>query len=286
MKLFDGKKEAQKLDLLIEEKVLQEPSDGFLGIVMIGHDAASEKYVSLKLSLCKKYAIPCNVYRIKSNISDSAIEERLKTIIAENNLQGIIVQLPLPRESLNYLLNLIPLNKDLDLLSNTSMTQLRQNKSQFLPPVVRALNLFMAVNQIKTAGLNVVIIGGGRLVGEPLSYFLANNKANVTIMDGDVGVRENFADNSKVKIENDYTSGKKIEADLVIAATGKANLVRGEDLSPNTNLVDFGSVIKDGRIVGNFDKKSPSKHLGRVALVPGGMGPLVVRYLLMNLLHI
>jgi methylenetetrahydrofolate dehydrogenase (NADP+)/methenyltetrahydrofolate cyclohydrolase len=285
MQIFDGKKEARNLENIISRKVSEKPLQGFLGIVLIGEDAASEKYVGYKIALCDKFFIPWRLYRINSDLSDSDIETRFQYILSKDSPAGIIIQLPLPRESLYNLLDLSPLEKDLDLLSNKSMTQFRQKNAIFKPPVVRSLELFLLVNKIKSEGLSVKIVGGGRLVGEPIAYFLANNKANVTIMDGDERVKARIGHKERTKMTNDYNSGELIKAGLVVGATGQAELIKGEDLASGTHLVDFGSVVRDGKVLGNFDKHSRKEHLGHISLVPGGMGPLVVRYLLLNFLH-
>lgn len=286
MKIFSGRLEAAKLDEIIKEDLLKKSYRGSLAIVQIGENQISEVFIRVKTRLCDRFGIKHIVYRVNSDLSDSIIKNQILEIINNKNVTGVIIQLPLPRKSLYNLLNLIPLDKDLDCLSDKSLVQLRENKPLYLPPAVRSLKHFLTVNKVKTSNLNVVMIGSGRLVGKPISYFLLHNKASLTIMDSNKEVIKEFSSWPGIKLEKNYRKNQKIKANLVITATNISNLLNGDDLVPGSNVVDFGASTANGKIKGNFNIESKTKHLDNLSLVPGGMGPLVIRYLIMNFLRI
>ena len=178
---------------------------------------------------------------------------------------GIIVQLPLPRPSLEVLLDLIPENKDIDVISKKGTDRYYAGDMSKLSPVIRTLALFTKEIEKATSNKSALVIGDGSLVGRPAFKYLDHKKFNVTV-------------------NNQYVTGQKITQDLVVLAAGVPNLVNGEDLAERCNVIDFGSTVADGKIVGDLNRKSKIDHLGLVSLTPGGVGPLVVRYLLMNFL--
>jgi methylenetetrahydrofolate dehydrogenase (NADP+) / methenyltetrahydrofolate cyclohydrolase len=136
-----------------------------------------------------------------------------------------------------------------------------------LPPVVRAFQLFLKDAGIDLHTKRCIVIGYGDLVGKPISFFMLSHGAKVTVLDN-------------------YNTGQPLEADLLLLSTGHAGLVTGPAVSANCHVVDFGSTIVEGKTLGDLALTSELGHLGWVSPSPGGMGPLVVRYLVMNYLGI
>jgi len=130
------------------------------------------------------------------------------------------------------------------------------------------VELFISETTPKTQSpLKAVVIGEGYLVGKPAAQYLKSKNYQVTVI-------------------NDYQTGQKIDADLLVLSAGIPNLVRGEDISEGCDVVDFGSSVVYGKTVGDLAQESSLEHLGLVSMSPGGVGPLVVRYLIMNFLSI
>lgn len=265
MQFFDSKVEARKLEEKIIGHLAKHPITKKLLIVQIGNNASSEKYIKLKLALCAKLNIPAHYELIPHELSDSEIVTKIKLLFSDPMVGGGIIQMPFPRKSLQKTLKFIPANKDIDNL-------LGLKDAQFEAPVVRALQHFLAAGKIKTGNLPVSVIGYGELVGMPISDFLLQQGAEVTILD-----------ESTNKM---YKNGQKLECGLLILSAGVPKLVKGEDIKARCAVVDFGSSVVDGKIVGDLDLDSDLEHLGLVAKSPGGLGPLVVRYLVMNFLGI
>mgnify|MGYP000854532029 CR=1 FL=1 len=257
------------LDSQIVEFMSMSVPEGELSIISLGSDPASEKYISIKKKYCENRGIRCGVYKIDPRLEDQHILKKILSIVSNPAVSGVIIQLPLPRPSLNTCLRLIPIEKDIDSISPASMESFYAGKPLLLPPVIRALDLFLSETEKKSSSgnLSACVIGEGYLVGKPAAQYLQT---------------KNYA----VSVINDYRAGQKINADIVILSAGVPNLVKGEDMSEGCDVVDFGSSVVDGVTTGDLDLNSQTEHLGLVSPSPGGVGPLVVRYLIMNYLGI
>lgn len=277
MILFNGREEAYKLDEKIREKLKENPSlkdsSRRLCIILIGENASSQKYVNLKKRLCEEFGISVSVIKIDEGLSDKEIRHKVDTLCKDNSIKGVIIQLPLPRPSLDFLLNLIPEEKDVDRISPNSVKRFyAENISKIaepykLSPVVRAFKYFLDYAKINPRNLETTIIGKGFLVGEPLGHFLLQQGA-------------------KVQFILDYKANSPLNCHLLILSAGSPELVKGECISEKCNVVDFGSSVINNRTIGDLALKTAIGHLGVVSPSPGGMGPLVTRYLIMNYLGI
>jgi methylenetetrahydrofolate dehydrogenase (NADP+)/methenyltetrahydrofolate cyclohydrolase len=270
MILFDGRKYSAELDVEIAEFVKSHSNIGKLLLIQIGEDSASRKYIQLKSKLCQKFDIPVETLFISENHREGEIFSEVRSHLNEKATTGAIIQLPLPSKNLQGLLDSIPTTKDVDRLSSTSQDQFYQKKFKKLPPVIRALNLFLEKNSITVSGKSVFVVGEGFLVGKPVSFYLRTLGAHVTVI-------------------RNYKTGTKLNCQLLVLSAGIPNLVNSQDLNDGCDVVDFGSTVVDGKITGDLssgDDTAKLSHLGSVSLSPGGVGPLVVRYLIMNHLGI
>ncbi len=267
MQIFDGKTQALLLDQEISRYISENPLNTTLAVIMVGENSASQKFVDLKLALCKKLGIPAKHYQIPAKRSDGEIFTQISEIFANPQVSGGIIQLPLPRESLNQALNLIPEEKDIDRISPKSQKEFYDGDFSKLSPTVRAFEHFIKYSNLETDNLETIVVGKGFLVGAPLGYYLASHGSTVQYL-------------------LDYKTGKPLNCHLLILSAGSPELVKGESIAEGCNVVDFGSSVVHNKTIGDLDLKSRLDHLGVVSLSPGGMGPLVIRYLLMNSLGI
>jgi methylenetetrahydrofolate dehydrogenase (NADP+)/methenyltetrahydrofolate cyclohydrolase len=267
MQLFNGKKEAELLDKKIEEYISNHSVAKKLAIIQVGDNLSSDKFIEIKKKLCDRFGIPVSISYIKDSLSGEIIIKLVKKILDDDKVSGGIIQLPLPRKSLNNLLDLIPLDKDVDVISTEGKRRFYEGDFSTFPPVVRSLKHFMDLNNINLNNLNVTIIGDGELVGRPIAYFLSKQKANVSVL-------------------SNYDGKCKIDSNLLILSAGIPNLVKGENIEEGCSVVDFGSSVIDNKCIGDLDMNSELDHLSIISKSPGGMGPLVVRYLILNLLGI
>lgn len=267
MHLFNGKAEADLLDKKIEKHLSFNSVSKKLAIIQVGDNLSSDKFIEIKKKLCDKFNIPVSISYIKDSLPDEIIVNLVQKILGNDKVSGGIIQLPLSRKSLNNLLDLIPLDKDIDVISTEGKKRFYDGNFNILPPVVRSLKHFIDINNIDLNNLDITVIGDGELVGKPIAYFLSKQKANVDVL-------------------SNYDGECRIDSELLVLSAGIPNLVKGENVEEGCSVVDFGSSVIDNKCVGDLDMNSKLDHLSYISKSPGGMGPLVVRYLVMNFLGI
>ncbi len=273
MKLFDGKAEALKLDNIIETHIkttcVKLP---ILAIVQVGDFAPSKKYVSIKRRYCEKLSIPIETHFFESTNSFATLQDNIKSICNREDIKSIIIQLPLPNKEFNRLLDLIPMPKDVDMLSSQSQKNFYRNEYSFISPVLRAFEHFTSSVGLNLSTLNVDVIGEGFLVGKPITHYLQNKGAQVTVF--------------SLESNNPISKSTVLTGDLVVLSADLPNLLLGAQIKEGAFVVDFGSAVVKEKLVGNLTMESNVSHLAVVSPAIGGMGPLVVRYLIMNHLGI
>ena len=266
MEIFDGKTEAANLDNFISKKVTELIHEGSLKdllIIQIGDNPVSEKYLQLKVKLCDKLCIPVHVHKLDEHRTDFEIVSNVKALFHNQKVGGGIIQLPLPRQSLSCILDLIPLEKDIDILSKKAQVRYYCGDFRLLSPVVRAVKSFIEKYKIDVKGKRVIIIGKGFLVGKPVGHYLRSAGADVHIIDC-------------------YEKRNTLDCHLLVLSAGVRGLVFPKDIVKGCSVVDFGSSIVEGKTIGDLNQSGDLSHLKYVSFSPGGMGPLVVRFLLMN----
>ena len=260
MKYFDSKKHILDLDKAIVNRLATKSFNSTLGIVQIGDDNASSKYIDLKVRFCNRLGIKTSVLKIESSLEDRVIFEKVSAFLESDSIGGSIIQLPLPRLSLYKILSSIPKDKDIDCLNSIL-------RCEFASPIIRSFETFyydlIQEKPISTA----CVIGDGKLVGLPIYDYLRHLGIDVTLI-------------------NNYKTGDSLSYDLVVTSVGIPDLVKGESLSKGSAVCDFGTTLVEGKVTGDFDLSSKTSHLNLVSPSPGGMGPLVIRFLVMNFLGI
>lgn len=263
MNLFDGNLKASILDAEIADKVSHMEKMPVLDIVNFGDNPSSKKYIDIKKTVGEKLGIQVNVYDFGFDIG---AKDHFNFLLESEPRSGVIVQLPLLSYIGNTLLDKIPAERDVDLLSSSNLSKFYSKDFSRLSPVIRSLSLFLETSKVAPKTHDVLVLGDGVLVGKPVAFYLSS-----------LGY--------SVRVVNNYEKGTKIPEKLVISCTGIPNLIQGPCLSPKACVVDFGSAVVNDKVVGDVDMSSDLSHLDLVSLSPGGMGPLVVRYLFLNLLE-
>jgi methylenetetrahydrofolate dehydrogenase (NADP+)/methenyltetrahydrofolate cyclohydrolase len=256
-KVIDGKKISEGI---ISKLKTKKPKK--LGVVLIGENKASLSFIKQKEIYCKKAGIDFELFKFSPKTK--GIKEKIKEISERKDISGLIIQLPLPKGMKEEeILSLIPQEKDVDVLSSSSLGEFYQGNFNILPPTVRAVSFVLKENKVKIKGKNVVLVGSGNLVGKPLSIWFSKKGATVILI------------NEFTKEISFFTK----KADILISGAGKPNLIKGNILKKGVVLIDFG--FKNGK--GDLDFKSASKKASLISPVPGGMGPLTVAMVLKNL---
>lgn len=267
MVILDGRKIAeeilQKLKKEIQNRHLR------LAVILVGKDPVSQIFVQKKKEACKRIGIDFKLFQFEENISSDLLKKEIEKIGDDQANSGIVIQLPLPAKSQEEFLNLIPEEKDIDVLSAESFDKFSRGESNILPPTVAAVAILLKNYHINIRDKNIVVVGRGRLVGKPLAAWLKLQKIKCDIVDKNT--------------KNIISYIKK--ADIIISGAGLPNLITGDMVKNDVVTVDVGSSIRDGKAVGDIDFKSVSKKASYVAPVPGGVGPLTVACLLENLVR-
>lgn len=271
MKILDGKKLADEIISKVSKKVKKSKLKLALAVILIGDNFVSRRYIEQKRIACEMTGIGFRLFQFSSNTSRDFIKREISRIVENKSISGIIIQLPLPPKfNTEELLNLIPENKDVDVLSEASLGKFYQGVLPILPPTVGGIFSLLEKYKIDAKGKNVVIVGAGRLVGLPLAIQFLKEKATVSII------------NSSTK--NAASFMKK--ADILVSGVGKPSLIKGSFVSKGVIVIDAGSVLSGGNVVGDVDFKSISRKASYVTPVPGGVGPMTVACLIENLIKL
>lgn len=252
--IIDGKKIAQ--NILSELKKLPIPK-GKLVAVLAGDDPASLSFLRQKEKVARELGVHFELRQFPESLNQEELEYEVQKIFEDENVGGVIVQLPLPKKyDRTGVLKVIDMKKDVDAL---------REGNTMLPPAALSLKYILEAIGFDPAGKKAVVVGHGFLIGSPIAAWLAEKNATVTIVEkGDFNVRA-------IK-----------EADLVISGTGQSNLICGEHLKHGVVVIDYGYGVVDGKVCGDAHLASVSDVASYVTPTPGGTGPVVVAALFVN----
>ena len=269
--ILNGKKLAERILEKTKREIKKSNLKLRLAIVQIGKNPVSQIFIRQKEKACKRVGIDFQLYKFQKKISQTRLEKEIKKIVQNQRNSGIIIQLPLPKNrDEDEILNLIPVEKDIDVLSEESLGKFYQGKLPILPPVVGAVSHLLKNYKIKIKGKNVVLVGTGKLVGKPLVLWILKEKGTLTIIN-------EFTENSSPLTK---------KADILISGVGKPSLIQKNMVKKGAVVIDCGSAYQKGKLRGDVDFQNVSKKAGSITPVPGGVGPLTVASLLENLLEL
>lgn len=270
-KVLSGKEAASHVKENLVKRIERLKSAGNtpgLAVVLVGDDPASVIYVGSKKKACEKLGINSYEHRLSGATSQSELIALIERLNADQNVHGILVQLPLPEHlDEKEVIEKISQKKDVDCFHPYNVGNLVTVNSSLAPctpaGVVRLLDYY----EIPLQGKECVVIGRSNLVGKPLSLMLLAKNATVTVC------------HSRTE---DLPAVVK-RGDIVIAAVGKAGLVTSEMIKPGAVVVDVGiNRQKDNKIAGDVDFESVSQIASAITPVPGGVGPMTIAMLMEN----
>jgi methylenetetrahydrofolate dehydrogenase (NADP+)/methenyltetrahydrofolate cyclohydrolase len=275
-KILDGKNLAKKiqshLQVAIQEKITEKKRPPGLAVLMVGDNPASEVYVKNKEKSCQKIGMASFGKHFPANISQRELEAVIEELNHDPKVDGILVQLPLPDhfDSVALLHKIIP-EKDADGLHPNNLGKLvRGEKGLRSCTPTGVMEIFKEYN-IGLTGKRAVVVGRSILVGKPLALMLLEENATVTIS------------HSKTTNLGDVTR----EADILIAAVGKPEVITADMVKPNAVVIDVGinrlqRLDGKGRLVGDVAYNEVKEIASYITPVPGGVGPMTVAMLLQN----
>ncbi|MBV0840600.1 bifunctional methylenetetrahydrofolate dehydrogenase/methenyltetrahydrofolate cyclohydrolase FolD [Serratia liquefaciens] len=274
-KIIDGKTIAQQVRNEVAEQVKQRLTAGKrapgLAVVLVGENPASQIYVASKRRACDEVGFLSRSYDLPATTSEAELLALIDRLNADGEIDGILVQLPLPAGIDNVkVLERIHPDKDVDGFHPYNVGRLCQRAPKLRPCTPRGIVTLLERYNIDTYGLNAVVVGASNIVGRPMSMELLLAGCTTT-------VTHRFTKNLRHHVEN---------ADLLVVAVGKPGFIPGDWIKPGAIVVDVGiNRLESGKVVGDVDFDAASERAAYITPVPGGVGPMTVATLIQNTLQ-
>ncbi|MGA0823304.1 MAG: bifunctional 5,10-methylenetetrahydrofolate dehydrogenase/5,10-methenyltetrahydrofolate cyclohydrolase [Pelagibacteraceae bacterium] len=274
MMIIDGKKEAallreeiKKEILLLKEKTKKAPG---LSVILIGDFTPSQIYVKNKEKNSKEVGINSEVIKYPKDITEQEVLNKIKELNNNPEVSGILVQLPLPKHiNKEKIINAIHPKKDVDGFNPINVGNLASGYDAIIPCTPLGCLYLIKKIEKNLSGKHAVIIGRSNLNGKPMAQLLLRENCTVTIV------------HSKTK----DLKAECQKADILVAAVGKANLVKSDWVKKDSIIIDVGINKVEEKIVGDVDFESVKEKVKAITPVPGGVGPMTIACLLKNTLE-
>ena len=272
-KILDGKALAARIKTELASEVGELRAQGVepgLAVVLVGEDPASQIYVRNKTASCGQAGIRTFDHRLPSTIPQAELLALVAKLNADPAVDGILVQLPLPRGlDAREILPTVDPRKDVDGIHPDNLGRLVMGEPRFIACTPFGIMKLIGESDlgVSLAGVNAVVIGRSSMVGKPMAALLTNADATATVC------------HSKTCDLADVVS----RADLVVAAVGRPEMVRGAWIKPGAVVIDVGINRRDdGKLLGDVEFAPAAARASAITPVPGGVGPMTIAMLLVN----
>lgn len=285
MLILDGKIASAAIKESLKTQVLHFTARGIraphLAAVLIGNNGASETYVASKVKNCSEIGFQSSLIRFDENIDEVTLLNKIAALNTDENIDGILVQLPLPKHiNEQKVIEAISPLKDVDGFHPVSVGKLVQGLKTFIPATPFGIMLMLEFYNIETKGKHAVVIGRSNIVGRPMSILLSSNTRY---------------GNSTVTICHSHTHNLKeicLQADILVAALGRPGFVKADMVKDGAVIIDVGitrvedATTKSGfRIKGDVSYNEVAEKASAITPVPGGVGLMTIAGLLKNTLQ-
>jgi methylenetetrahydrofolate dehydrogenase (NADP+)/methenyltetrahydrofolate cyclohydrolase len=271
MTILDGKKLSAKIreNVKVEVQKLQKKDiTPGLAVILVGEDPASAAYVKMKSKACKDAGIYGIVHEMPESISQDKMLEIIEMMNQNPNIDGILVQLPLPKQiDTTVVLEAIDPSKDVDGFHPYNVGRVVAGLDGFVPATPYGVMKLLEEYDIDPKGKNVCVVGASNIVGKPMATLMLN--ANAT-----------------VEICHIYTKNLKehtLKADIICVGVGVVNLIKEDMVKDDAIIIDIGiNRLENGKLTGDVDFEAVSSKCSYITPVPGGVGPMTIAMLLEN----
>ena len=271
MTILDGKKLSNKIreNVKIEVKKLQKKDiTPGLAVILVGEDPASAAYVKMKSKACKEAGIYSIAHEMPESISQDKMLEIIELMNQNPNIDGILVQLPLPKQiDTTVILEAIDPSKDVDGFHPYNVGRVVAGLDGFIPATPYGVMKLLEEYDIDPKGKNVCVVGASDIVGKPMATLMLNANASVDIC-------------------HIYTKDLKahtLNADIICVGVGVVNLIKEDMVKDGAVIVDIGiNRLESGKLTGDVDFENVSSKCSFITPVPGGVGPMTIAMLLDN----
>lgn len=271
--LILGKEVSKNTRIEIAEKVNEFEKENnrvpCLAVIIVGEDPASQTYVRNKVLGCEEVGMKSLKFEFDDKTSQDSIAQCITSLAEDKNVDGILVQLPLPKGyDEKYLLDLIPEEKDVDGFCANNLGLLAMNNPRTISCTPFGVMKLLESTGVDLAGKRAVVIGRSNTVGKPMAMLLLNANCTVTVCHSKT---ENMADITK-------------EADILVVAIGKPKFLKANMVKKGAIVIDVGINRVDGKLCGDVDFDEVEPCTSYITPVPGGVGPMTISMLLYNTL--
>ena len=284
MILLDGRKTANEIKDELELEVIKLINNGgkrpHLAAILVGDDGASKTYINAKVKACKKVGFKSTLISFENSISEESLLNKIKEINGNSDIDGLIVQLPLPKHiDESKVTEMIDPDKDVDGFHPENIGKMTLNLPSYLPATPYGILELMKRYNIETSGKHCVIVGRSNIVGSPISILMSRNSnpGNCTVT----------LTHSRTKDLKSITKS----ADILIVALGKSEFITLDMIKDGVCIIDVGitrvksDITKSGwKLLGDVDFDDVKDHCSYITPVPGGVGPMTIAMLLSNTL--
>ena len=269
--IIDGKELAKNIRLKLKDEVIELKNADInpkLAVIMVGDDKASKVYVKNKSKACEDVGIEYEEHILPANTKMEELLELIERLNNDETIHGILVQSPLPKGlDANEAFRTISPKKDVDGFNPINVGKLSLNQDCFVSCTPYGIIKMLEAYNIEIEGSHAVIIGRSNIVGKPLAQCLLNKNATVTIC------------HSRTKNLKELTK----QADILIAAIGKAKFVTEDMVKKGATVIDVGiNRMDDGKLLGDTDFENIKDKVSYITPVPGGVGPMTIAMLMHN----
>ncbi len=272
-KILEGKIISQPILHEITTTIASRQRLGFnppsLAVILVGNDPASTTYVKNKRLACEKVGIKSNFFHLSQNITQNQLLDLIEDLNQDNNINGILVQLPLPKNiNTQDILTAINLKKDVDGFHPQNIGLLAQGSGILQSCTPLGIMKLLSITNVHLPGLHAVVVGASNIVGKPTALLLLNAGCTVTICNKNVKDLPSIISN----------------ADILISATGKPHLIKGNWIKLGSIVIDVGTTKVNNKLTGDVEFETAKQRAAWITKVPGGVGPMTIAYLLKNTL--
>ncbi len=256
-KLLNGRALAEGIRQKIKERVLPLPVRPGLAVILVGDDPASHTYVGLKEKACQEAGIRFEKFLYRADVKDEELIVKIQELNHRPDVNGILVQLPLPGQDEDRVVAAIDPNKDVDGFHPESLRRLEHGEAGLISPVALGVMKLIDATEEDIAGRSACVVAS-TLFAKPFVNLLKERRVHI--------------------ISDTKT------ADMLIVAVGRPNSITGEMVKPGAIVIDVGTTRVQDKIVGDVDRASVEPVAGWLTPVPGGVGPMTVAMLIVNVL--
>ena len=270
-KIIDGKQIADSIRADLTQKIAEFKNktarEIALAVVLVGQNSASQIYVRNKIKACEEVGIKSFSYCLPEQATQQELESLILSLAENDEVNGILVQLPLPAHLSDKALKLIPDSKDVDGFSADNIGKLCLNRESTVACTPFGVMKMLEYENIEVKGKNAVVVGRSNIVGKPMAMLLLNADATVTVC------------HSKTANLKEQC----LKADILVSAIGKPKFITADMVKEGAVVIDVGmNRDGDGKLCGDVDFERVKEKCSYISPVPGGVGPMTITMLLYN----